>query len=109
VEDERVGALGLTGADRARNRRGDTGTHPVVGRLQNEHHPGKDERGAGECVRSELSEKKSVERDHAGECQQVEDIWRGQLEQRREDRAFQQPLGARGGGRRRGRGREGGK
>jgi len=94
--------VGLAGADSARDRRRNTGTHPAVGRLQDEHHPGKNQRGAGERVRSELSEKKPVERDHAGERQQVEDIRRGQLEQRREDRALEQPLGARSGIRLRG-------
>src|SRR6478609_9509353 len=33
VEDERVGAFGLSGADGARDRRRDTGAHPAVGRL----------------------------------------------------------------------------
>src|SRR6267142_102369 len=33
VEDERVGAFGLSGAEGARDRRRDAGAHPAVGRL----------------------------------------------------------------------------
>src|SRR5262249_22734798 len=70
----------------------------AVGRLQDHHHPGKRQRSAGERVRSEATEKKSVEGDHACEREQVEDVRRCQAQQCRQDRALEQKLGARCGG-----------
>jgi hypothetical protein len=52
--------------ERARHRRGDTGAHAAVGRLQHHHHPGKCQRGTGERIGADAPEKESVERDDAG-------------------------------------------
>jgi hypothetical protein len=100
-KDEGIGAVAAPGAERARHRGGDAGAHAAVGRLQDHHHPGKRQRGAGERIGSDPPEKESVERDHAGERQQSEDVRRRQAQQRLQNRALEQQLGARRRGRRR--------
>ena len=97
-KDEGVGAVAAPCAERARHCRRDAGAHAAVGRLQDHHHPGKRQRGAGERIGADATEEKSVERDHAGERAQGEDVWRRQAQQRRQDPPFEQQFGARGGG-----------
>ena len=109
VEDEGVGAVAPPRAERARHRRRDAGAHAAVGRLQDHHHPGKCQRGAGERIGSDAPEKESVERDDAGEREQGEDVRRRQAQQRGQDRAFEQQLGARRRGRRNALGRRQGR
>src|SRR5215472_7178947 len=54
---------------------------------------------AGERIGADTAEEESVERDHAGEGQQVEDIGCGQAQQRGHDRALEQKPGPRRRGR----------
>jgi hypothetical protein len=60
-----------------------------------QHHERKGERHARERVRPETAEKQSVERDHAGDREEVKDIRRREPQQRGQDRPFEQQLGAR--------------
>ena len=96
VEHEFVGTLALARAKRARNGRRNTGAHAAVGRLQNEHHKRKRERGAGKRVGPDAPEKEAVEDDHADEGEQVEDVRCCKPQQRRQDRPLKQELGSRG-------------
>ena len=74
MEDQFVGPLALAGSERARNGRRNAIPHAAVGRLQNQHDPGKCQRGTRERVGSDAAKEKSVERDHARKREQVEDI-----------------------------------
>jgi hypothetical protein len=91
----RASARSRRAAPSARHRRGDAGAHAAIGRLQDHHHPGECQRGAGERIGADTSEKKSVKRDHASEGEQGEDVRRRQAQQRGEYRALEQQLGAR--------------
>jgi hypothetical protein len=95
VEDESVGAVAAPSAERARDGRGDANAHAAVGGLQDHHHPGKRQRGAGQRIGADTPEKESVKRDHAGEREQNEDVRHREAQQCGQDRAFEQQLGAR--------------
>jgi hypothetical protein len=98
VEDERVGAIAAPRAQRACDGRRDADAHAAVCRLQDHHHPGKRQRGTGERIGADAPEKETVERDHAGEREQSEDVRRRQTQQGGQDSTFEQQLGARGRG-----------
>ena len=100
MKDERIGAVAAPRAERARHRRGDAGAHAAIGRLQDHHHPGKRQRGAGERIGSDPPEKESIERDHACECEQVEHVRSRKAQKCGKDRALQQQLCPRRSGRR---------
>jgi len=68
------------------------GAHPTVGRLQDHHHPGKRQRGAGERIGSNPPEKESIERDHPCECEQVENVRSRKVQKCGKDRTLQQQL-----------------
>ena len=76
MEDEVVGALAPSGAERPRDRRRDPRPHAAVRRLQDQHHPRKGERGAGERIRPDPAEEEAVEGDDADEGQEIEDVRR---------------------------------
>ena len=95
VQRERVGDDRAAGAERACNRGRDAAAHAARRRVLDQHHEREGERHAGERVRAKTTEKQPVERDHAGNREEVKDIRRREPQQRGQDRPFEQQLGAR--------------
>jgi hypothetical protein len=106
VENQFVGAVALAGAQRPRHRRRYARAHSAVGGLQNEHHKWKRQRGAGERSGADAAKKEAIEHDHTNEREEIQDVWRCESQQCRQDRSVEYELGARSRGcRRNGRGR----
>jgi len=71
VKHDLIGTLALARAKGPCNGRRDTGAHAAVGRLQNEHHKRKCERGTCQSVSPDTPEKEPVKYDYTNEGHQV--------------------------------------
>ena len=96
MKHDLIGTFALARAECARNGRRDTCAHAAVGRLQNEHHKRKRERGACKSVSPDAAKKEPVEHDDANEGQQVEDVGCCKPQQCGQYRPLKQELGSRG-------------
>ena len=76
VQGKRVGDIALASAERARNCRRNGAAHAARRRVLDQHHKREGERHTRERVRAKTAEKQSVERDHAGNREEVKDIRR---------------------------------
>ena len=95
MNDQRVGDVAPAGAERPRDRRGNATAHAAGGRVLHQHHERKRQRDAGKRLRPEPAEEQAVERDHAADRQQVEDVGRREPQQRRQHGTFEQQFCAR--------------
>jgi hypothetical protein len=85
----RVGDIALAGTERAGDCGRDAATHTARCRVLNQHHKREGERRTREHVRAKTPEKQAVERDHAGDCEEVEDIRCREPQQRGQDRPLE--------------------
>jgi hypothetical protein len=63
--------------------------HAACCRMLDQHHERECQRDARKGVGSDSADEKPVERDHAGYRQEVQDVGRGEPQQREENRTFQ--------------------
>ena len=94
MNGERVCDVAFAGTEGAGDCGRNTTTHAARGRVLDQHDKRKGERHARERIRAKTAKKQSVERDHAGDRKQVENVRRRKPQERGQDRRFEQQLGA---------------
>ena len=96
MDDERRRVLAPSGADRAGDRGGDGAAHGHVGHLLHQHQQRKDQRQAGQGIEAELADEMRVDAGRHRDQHDVDhQVGRGEPQQGRNDRAFQQQARAR--------------
>jgi hypothetical protein len=74
VKGKRVGDIALAGTKRAGDCGRHAATHAARCRVLNQHHKWEGERHTRERIRTQAADKQSVERNHAGNRQQVQNV-----------------------------------
>jgi hypothetical protein len=95
MDDEGVGSIALARPQRSRDGGGDRTSHAARCHVLHEHLEREDQRDARERGGAEPAGEKRIGRDDHGQRHKVQDVRRGELEERRHDRAFEQSSSAR--------------
>ncbi len=95
MQHQRIGIVAPPGAERARDRRGDAAAHRAGRGHLHQHHDREHQRHAGQRIGAELADEEGLDQPDRGLRDHHHHVGRGQPQQRRHDRRFEQAPGAR--------------